>query len=176
MLNRTNLTLSALSNRLNLGTRSLAVNASVNNRGQALTLRPSFHDHHVMREGTVWDVVRSFYSPSDRISPRPGSMIPIPRSLQRPMRCADSRKIEAAFVGRVAADFALGGSSSLLGRGWQGSLVSSLKPTANKSGHQALKRQAGRKPRSGEEASEGFAASPAEAPRAAAATAASATA
>ena len=39
MLNRTNLTLSALSNRLNLGTRSLALNASVNNGGQTLRIR-----------------------------------------------------------------------------------------------------------------------------------------
>ncbi len=43
MLNRTNRTLSANTNRLDLGTRSLAVNASANNGG--LTLRTA-HDHY----------------------------------------------------------------------------------------------------------------------------------
>ena len=59
MLNRTNLTLSALalSNGLNLGTRSLAANADVNIDGQTLCIRHSHHD--VMREGMVWYVVFS---------------------------------------------------------------------------------------------------------------------
>ena len=54
MFNRTNLTLSArtLSNRLNLGTRSLALNASVNDGDQTLRIRHAHHD--VMREGMVW--------------------------------------------------------------------------------------------------------------------------
>jgi len=54
MFNRTNLTLSArtLSNRLNLGTRSLARNAGVKNGGQILRTRPTHHD--VLREGMVW--------------------------------------------------------------------------------------------------------------------------
>ncbi len=47
MLNRNNLTLSALSNRLNLGTRSLVLNASVDN-GKALRIRHAHQD--VMRE------------------------------------------------------------------------------------------------------------------------------
>lgn len=47
MLNRNNLTLSALSNRLNLGTRSLVLQTSVNN-GTALRIRHPHHD--VMRE------------------------------------------------------------------------------------------------------------------------------
>ncbi|WP_337176418.1 hypothetical protein [Paludisphaera sp.] len=47
MLTRNNLTLSALSNRLNLGTRSLVLNASVNN-GTAPRIRHAHHD--VMRE------------------------------------------------------------------------------------------------------------------------------
>lgn len=47
MLTRTNLTLSALSNRLNLGTRSLVLNTSVNN-GTALRIRHAHQD--VMRE------------------------------------------------------------------------------------------------------------------------------
>jgi hypothetical protein len=51
MLNRTNRTLSANLNRLNLGTRSLALQANVNNGDQALYVR---HAHPVvMRAGTV---------------------------------------------------------------------------------------------------------------------------
>ncbi len=54
MLNRKNLTLSALalSNRLNLGTRSLAANAGVNKGGKVQTIRQSHHD--VMRDGMMW--------------------------------------------------------------------------------------------------------------------------
>jgi hypothetical protein len=54
MLNRTNLTLSALalSNRLNLGTRSLAANAGVNKGGKVQSIRQSHHDF--MRDGMVW--------------------------------------------------------------------------------------------------------------------------
>jgi len=48
MLNRNNLTLSALSNRLNLGTRSLVLTTSVDNNGNALRLRHTHHD--VMRK------------------------------------------------------------------------------------------------------------------------------
>ena len=38
MLNRTNLTLSALSNRLNLGTRSLVLGTGVNHGGNTLRI------------------------------------------------------------------------------------------------------------------------------------------
>jgi len=48
MLNRNNLTLSALSNRLNLGTRSLVLTTSVDNNGTALRIRHTHHD--VMRK------------------------------------------------------------------------------------------------------------------------------
>jgi len=52
MLNRTNRTLSANLNRLNLGTRSLAVSAGVNNGDQTLRIR---HTHRVvMRDGMTW--------------------------------------------------------------------------------------------------------------------------
>jgi hypothetical protein len=72
MLNRTNLTLSALalSNRLNLGTRSFAANASVNFVGETLRTRQSHHD--VMRERMDWYVVLSM--------PRPRYAIPVIRS------------------------------------------------------------------------------------------------
>ncbi len=54
MFNRTNLTLSArtLTNRTNLGTRSLALVANVKNVGQALRSRLTHHD--VSREGRMW--------------------------------------------------------------------------------------------------------------------------
>jgi hypothetical protein len=54
MFNRTNLTLSArsLSNGLNLGTRSLALNAGVKNGDQILRIRQAHHG--VLREGMVW--------------------------------------------------------------------------------------------------------------------------
>ena len=54
MFNRTNLTLSArtLTNRTNLGTRSLALNANVMNVGRTLRARQTHHD--VLREGMVW--------------------------------------------------------------------------------------------------------------------------
>ena len=53
MFNRTNLTLSArsLSNRLNLGTRSLALVANVKNGDQTLRTRQTHHD--VLREETT---------------------------------------------------------------------------------------------------------------------------
>ncbi len=59
LMNRTNLTLSALalSNGLNLGTRALAANAGVNDGDQILRLRHSHHD--VKRERMVWYVVSS---------------------------------------------------------------------------------------------------------------------
>jgi hypothetical protein len=54
MFNRTNLTLSARtnSNRLNLGTRSLALRANVMNNGRTLRARQVHHD--VLRDGMVW--------------------------------------------------------------------------------------------------------------------------
>jgi hypothetical protein len=73
MLNRTNLTLSALalSNRLNLGTRSLAANARVNFGGQTLRTRQSHHV--VMRERMDWYVVLSNPRPRYAIPAIPGS-------------------------------------------------------------------------------------------------------
>ncbi len=84
MLNRTNLTLSALSNRLNLGTRSLALNASVNHGDQTLRIRHLHHD--VMRDTMVWYVVSPFAPGKYDIPPIPGSTIP--GQQQRPVGCA----------------------------------------------------------------------------------------
>jgi hypothetical protein len=73
MYNRTNLTLSArsLSNRLNLGTRSLALNASVNHGDQTLRTRTAHHG--VMREGMVWYDVFPITQPRYGIPTIPGS-------------------------------------------------------------------------------------------------------
>jgi hypothetical protein len=84
LLNRTNLTLSALalSNGLNLGTRSLAANASVNDGDQTLRTRHSHHD--VMRERMVWYVVSSIPKPTDAIPAIPSSLS---QKQQQPSSC-----------------------------------------------------------------------------------------
>ena len=84
MLNRINLTLSALTNRLNLGTRALVLNASVNNGKTTLRIRHLHHD--VMRDSVAWCVVSSFKPERYDISPMPGSIIPGPQ--QRPISCS----------------------------------------------------------------------------------------
>ena len=80
MFNRTNLTLSArsLSNRLNLGTRSLALGAGVNHDGQTLRIRTATHG--VMREGMVWYDVFS-------IMPMGYGIPSIPGSFSQPQQC-----------------------------------------------------------------------------------------
>ena len=84
MLSRMNLTLSALTNRLNLGTRTLVLNASGNNGKTTLRIRHLHRD--VMRQRMVWCVV-SFIDPKRYdIPPVPGSTIP--GSQQRSSRCA----------------------------------------------------------------------------------------
>lgn len=84
LMNRTNLTLSALalSNRLNLGTRSLAVNASVNDGDQTPRIRHTHHD--VMRERMVWHVVSSFIKPIYTIPAIPSS---VSQQQERPSSC-----------------------------------------------------------------------------------------
>jgi len=96
LLNRTNLTLSALalSNGLNLGTRSLAADASVNDGDQTLRTRQSHHD--VMRERMVWYVVSSIPKPTDAIPAIPSSFF---QQQQRPFSCVTLPQ------GDVAVDF-----------------------------------------------------------------------
>jgi hypothetical protein len=76
MLNRTNRTLSANLNRLNLGTRSLAVTANINT-GDLQTLRVRHVHRVVMRDGM------SGYRPSSMITSRGPSPV-IPGSLPVP--------------------------------------------------------------------------------------------
>jgi len=98
MLNRTNLTLSALalSNRLNLGTRSLAACAGVNTGDTTLRIRPSHHD--VMREGMEWYVVFSNPKPRYAIPAIPCSFSPV---RERQLRSVTSQQRRA--TGRSAA-------------------------------------------------------------------------
>jgi hypothetical protein len=81
MFHRTNLTLSArtLSNRLDLGTRSLALNAGVNHGGQFARIRTA--DHGVMREGMVWYDVLPTIQPEHGGLAIPGSFFPRRQSL-----------------------------------------------------------------------------------------------
>jgi hypothetical protein len=105
MLNRTNLTSSALalSNGLNLGTRSLAANASVKHGDTTPRVRPSHHD--VMREGMVWCVVFSMPKPRYAIPAIPGSFIFV---RQRPIQFATFKQCaledEVAVERKVSAD------------------------------------------------------------------------
>jgi hypothetical protein len=98
MFNRTNQTLSALalSNRLNLGTRSLAANAGVNHGALTLSIRLSHHD--VMREGMVWYVVSSISKPRYAIPAIPGSF----SQVQQPrFSCATLQQVGIAADVRV---------------------------------------------------------------------------
>ena len=94
MLSRTNQTLSALalSNRLNLGTRSLAANASVNDGNLTPCTRHSYHG--VMRDGMVWDDVFS--------NPKTKHPIPtIPSSSSQPQQCEPDSVILQRVVSTV---------------------------------------------------------------------------
>jgi hypothetical protein len=101
MFNRTNLTLSArtLSNRLNLGTRSLAINASVNHGGQILRTRHAYHG--VMRDGMVWYDVFPITQPRYGIPTTPGSFSQQP---QRQPSCLTEQPGRPAEVVRVESD------------------------------------------------------------------------
>ncbi|MGP0065052.1 MAG: hypothetical protein ACLQGP_15830 [Isosphaeraceae bacterium] len=98
MFNRTNLTLSArtLSNRLNLGTRSLALNAGVNHGG--LTLRTRLAFHGVMRDGMVWYDVFPITQTRYIIPIDPGSFSQQPQS--QPSRLTEQlgRPVEVVRV------------------------------------------------------------------------------
>jgi hypothetical protein len=101
MFNRTNLTLSArtLSNRLNLGTRSLALNAGVNHGGQILRSRLALHD--AMRDGMVWYDVFPITQPRYDIPTTPGSFS---QQSQRQPSCLTEQLGRPAEVVRVEPD------------------------------------------------------------------------
>jgi hypothetical protein len=100
MLNRTNLTLSAsaLSNGLNLGTRSLAALAGVNNDRTTLHICPSHQD--VMRERMGWYVVFSIPGPRYAIPAIPVSFSPVQRrqfGVVTSQRSRASKRLAAAI-------------------------------------------------------------------------------
>ncbi len=101
MLSRNNLTLSALalSNGLNLGTRSRTANADLNLDGDTLYILQSHHD--VMREGMVWSFVFSKPKSKQAIPAIPGSISPV--QLQQ-LRCAQVQQRGRAVDVRVEAD------------------------------------------------------------------------
>ena len=114
MLSRKNVTLSAsaLSNGLNLGTRSRVANADVNLDGQTLYI---LHSHHgVMREGMVW---YSFSRPKSKegIPPIPGSISrvqlqqPSCAPLQQGGRAVDRAAARRGLTCSAAATAATGG-------------------------------------------------------------------
>jgi hypothetical protein len=101
LLNRTNLTLSALalSNGLNLGTRARAARADVNLDGQTSYILLSHHD--VMREGMEWSFGISKPKSKLAIPPIPGSISPV----QLPqLSCVQSQQGGCAVDVRVDAD------------------------------------------------------------------------
>ena len=101
MINRKNQTLSALalSNRLNLGTRSLAVNAGVNHGDQILCILHSPHD--IMRDGTAWYVVSSIPKTRYAMPICPGSFSEIE---QHPFRCVPEQQRDLSADGRVESE------------------------------------------------------------------------
>ena len=150
MLNRTNRTLSAHLNRLNLGTRSLALKSGVNIDGQTLRSR---HAHCVvmrdgMREqaldpasaamtGTIAStripglpIVPSWLIASPVVRPRVGLDVPVPLAdrpvlSDRPYRVEESQDQSRAFLGHRAQGarrgrFSPSGGRMRAGRGFAG--------------------------------------------------------
>jgi hypothetical protein len=159
MLNRTNLTLSALalSNRLNLGTRSLAANASVNFDGQTLRTRQSHHD--VMRERMDWYVVLSIPRPRYAIPAIPGSFFQIQQgqlscvtseqSVVAVNVCVDSVPRPADLVGRRELGVQIHDprfqlSDSLVGMSISGASDGKSRSAVKSTGKRGLKRTATR--------------------------------
>jgi hypothetical protein len=112
MLNRTNLTLSTLSNRLNLGTRSLVLNTGVNN-GTALRIRHAHHD--VMRKfKAVFKVGLPIAYPMPSITDPATSEAP--RAAWRPSWPADASS-RPSSRSRASAACAASATSPRQGRG-----------------------------------------------------------
>ena len=159
MLNRTNLTLSALalSNRLNLGTRSFAANASVNFGVETLRIRQSHHV--VMRERMDWYVVlsiprpryaipviqRSFFQPQDGQL----SCVTSQQSVRAVDVCVDSVSRPADLVSRrergvQIRDSRFRSSDSLVGMAISDVRVGKSRSTVKSTGKRGLKRTAAR--------------------------------
>jgi hypothetical protein len=98
MLYRNSLSLSALSNRLNRGTRTLVLATSGNHGANAQRIRLSHHD--AMRERMSWHVVSFSKLVKHDTPPIPGS--PIPGCQQQQDNSARLRAIRSAFARRRA--------------------------------------------------------------------------
>jgi hypothetical protein len=98
MLYRNSLSLSALSNRLNRGTRTLVLATSGNDGDNAQSIRLSHHD--VMRERMSWHVVSFSKVVKHDSPPIPGSLIP--GCQQQQNDGARHRTIGSAFARRRA--------------------------------------------------------------------------
>jgi hypothetical protein len=101
MLNRTNQTLSALahSTRRNVGTRSLAANASVNHGDQTFDVRHSLHG--LMRDGMDWIYVVTVPQWGPHIQPIPGSFSFVQ---QCPSSCVTRQRSFIAAAVRVESE------------------------------------------------------------------------
>jgi hypothetical protein len=159
LLNRTNLTLSALalSNGLNLGTRSLAVNASVNDGDLSLRIRHSHQD--VMRERMVWYVVSSIPKPTDAIPAIPSSFsqqfqqplsrVTLPQGYVAVTVCVEPESRPADLVGRLEPcvldrDPSIGTIVPSKGNPIRGASGSKSRPGLKSAGIYGLKRTARR--------------------------------
>jgi hypothetical protein len=159
LLNRTNLTLSALalSNGLNLGTRSLAANASVNDGDQTLRNRHSHHD--VMRERMVWYVVSSIPKPMYASPAIPSSFfqfqqqllscVTLPQGDVAVKVCVEPKPRPADLVGRrepcvLDRDPSFGTIVPFSGNLTRGASDFKLRPGMKRSGIPGLKRTARR--------------------------------
>jgi hypothetical protein len=98
MLYRNSLSLSALSNRLNRGTRTLVLATSGNHGANAQRIRLSHHD--VMRDRMGWHVVSFSKTVKHDSRPIPGSLIP--GCQQQQENGARPRAIRSAFARRIA--------------------------------------------------------------------------
>ena len=96
MLYRNSLSLSALSNRLNRGTRTLVLATSGNHGANAQRIRLSHHD--VMRERMSWHVVSFSKQVKHDIPAIPGSLIP--GCVEQQEDGARLRAIRSAFARR----------------------------------------------------------------------------
>jgi hypothetical protein len=100
MLYRNSLSLSALSNRLNRGTRTLVLATSGNHGANAQRIRLSHHD--VMRERMSWHVVPFSKLVKHDIPSIPGSPIPGCQQQEQQEDGLRERAIRLAFARRRA--------------------------------------------------------------------------
>jgi len=150
MLNRNNLTLSALSNRLNLGTRSLVLTTSVDNIGMDLRNRHTHHD--VMRKQMGAESVTPIPVGAYAIPPITGPAYADAAAFTK--ACGGSWKPDAADAWLVPSPAAAWRSwqacQSALSQGWESGSSSRLSSRSRRSaarvGIVEARRPEGRRP------------------------------